>query len=70
MQRTIRTPTLEIAYLEYGPADGPVAILLHGFPDDPHCYDQTAPPLAAVTIVAVPVGSSAGGPPLILLSTL
>ena len=46
MQRTIRTPTLEIAYLESGPADGPVAILLHGFPDDPHCYDQTAPLLA------------------------
>ena len=47
MQRTIRTPALEIAYLESGPADGPVAILLHGFPDDPHCYDQTAPLLAA-----------------------
>jgi len=47
MQRTIRTPTLDIAYLESGPTDGPVAILLHGFPDDPHCYDQTAPLLAA-----------------------
>jgi len=47
MQRTIRTPTLEIAYLESGPAEGPPAILLHGFPDDPHCYDQTAPLLAA-----------------------
>lgn len=47
MQRTIRTPTLEIAYLESGPADGPAAMLLHGFPDDPHCYDQSAPLLAA-----------------------
>jgi pimeloyl-ACP methyl ester carboxylesterase len=47
MQRAIRTPTLEIAYLESGPADGQAAILLHGFPDDPHCYDQVAPKLAA-----------------------
>jgi pimeloyl-ACP methyl ester carboxylesterase len=47
MQRTIRAPTLEIAYLESGPADGPAAILLHGFPDDPRCYDQTTPLLAA-----------------------
>jgi pimeloyl-ACP methyl ester carboxylesterase len=46
MQRTIRTSALEIAYLESGPAEGPVSILLHGFPDDPHCYDQTAPKLA------------------------
>lgn len=47
MQRTVRTPTLEIAYLESGPDRGPAAILLHGFPDDPHCYDQVAPKLAA-----------------------
>ena len=46
MQQAIRTPTLEIAYQESGPADGPVAILLHGFPDDPHCYDEVAPKLA------------------------
>ncbi|HSV13066.1 MAG TPA: alpha/beta hydrolase, partial [Tepidisphaeraceae bacterium] len=46
MQRTIRTPTLEIAFLDTGPPDGPPVILLHGFPDDPHCYDDVAPPLA------------------------
>jgi pimeloyl-ACP methyl ester carboxylesterase len=45
--RTIRTPVLEIAYLESGPADGPPVILLHGWPSDVHDYDGVAPPLAA-----------------------
>ncbi len=41
------TPVLEIGYLEYGPADGPPAILLHGFPDDAWAYHEVAPDLAA-----------------------
>ena len=32
--KTIATPALDIAYLERGPSDGPVTILVHGFPDD------------------------------------
>src|SRR5579875_960020 len=44
--RRVRTPVLEIAYLESGPADG-VPVVLLGFPDDPHCYDDVAPGLAA-----------------------
>ena len=44
--RTVRTPTLEIAYHAYGPAGGSPIILLHGFPDDAHAYDRMAPPLA------------------------
>jgi pimeloyl-ACP methyl ester carboxylesterase len=44
--KTILTPTLEIAYEESGPADGPPAILMHGFPDDVHAYYDVAPPLA------------------------
>jgi pimeloyl-ACP methyl ester carboxylesterase len=44
--KTVQTPVLEIAYLESGPADGPVAILLHGWPSDVHDYDDVAPPLA------------------------
>src|SRR5829696_1870355 len=38
---------LNIAYYEEGPADGPVAILLHGFPYDIHTYADVAPKLAA-----------------------
>jgi pimeloyl-ACP methyl ester carboxylesterase len=45
--KTVRTPTLEIAYEESGPAEGPPVVLLHGFPDDVHAYDGVAPPLAA-----------------------
>ena len=44
--KTVRTPVLEIGYLESGPADGQVVILLHGWPSDVHDYDELAPPLA------------------------
>ena len=45
--KTVRTPVLEIAYRQAGPADGPVVILLHGWPSDVHDYDAVVPPLAA-----------------------
>ena len=45
--KTVRTPTLEIAYEESGPAEGPPVVLLHGFPDDVRAYDGVVPPLAA-----------------------
>jgi pimeloyl-ACP methyl ester carboxylesterase len=45
-QRTIQTPTLDIGYEETGSASGFPVILLHGFPDDVHAYDDVAPPLA------------------------
>lgn len=41
--RTVRTEVLEIAYEEAGPPDALPAILLHGFPYDPRCYDAVAP---------------------------
>src|SRR5439155_22520363 len=44
--KTIRTPMLEIAYEESGPADGSPVVLLHGFPDDVRAYDGVAPALA------------------------
>ena len=47
MIETVRTPILEIAYEETGPADGKSVVLMHGFPDDIHAYDDVAPPLAA-----------------------
>lgn len=45
--RSVRTPTLEIAYEEHGPATGAPVILLHGFPYDPRAFDEVAPPLAS-----------------------
>jgi pimeloyl-ACP methyl ester carboxylesterase len=44
---TVRTDVLEIAYEAHGPSSGPPVVLLHGFPYDPRCFDQVAPPLAA-----------------------
>ncbi len=45
MIKTVRISSLEIAYEERGPADGVPVILLHGFPDDPHAYDDAVPSL-------------------------
>jgi pimeloyl-ACP methyl ester carboxylesterase len=44
--RSIQTPVLDIAYEESGDARGFPIVLLHGFPDDVHAFDQVAPPLA------------------------
>jgi pimeloyl-ACP methyl ester carboxylesterase len=44
--QTVRTPVLEVAYLESGPPDGPPVVLLHGWPSDVHDWDGVAPPLA------------------------
>lgn len=43
----VKAGVLEVAYAETGPADGPVVILLHGWPYDIHSYDDVAPLLAA-----------------------
>lgn len=43
--RRIRVNGLELAYLEMG--SGPLIMLLHGFPDTAHGYDEVMPPLAA-----------------------
>src|SRR5882762_5483910 len=45
--RYVDAGVLNIAYYEAGPADGLVAILLHGFPYDIHSYVDVAPRLAA-----------------------
>jgi pimeloyl-ACP methyl ester carboxylesterase len=45
--KLVRTDLLEIAYAEYGPHDGPAAILLHGWPYDIHAFEEVAPRLAA-----------------------
>src|SRR6476660_9470370 len=38
---------LNVGYAEAGPGDGPVVILLHGWPYDIHSYADVAPLLAA-----------------------
>ena len=45
--RHINAGLLDVAYAETGPAEGPVVILLHGWPYDIHSYDKVAPLLAA-----------------------
>jgi pimeloyl-ACP methyl ester carboxylesterase len=45
--RHVDAGVLDIAYYEAGPADGPAAMLMHGFPYDIHSYVDVAPMLAA-----------------------
>jgi pimeloyl-ACP methyl ester carboxylesterase len=44
------TDVLEIGLESAGPIDGPVAVLLHGFPYDVRCYDGVATKLAAAGV--------------------
>ena len=44
--RKIRAGVLSVGYVEVGPARGPAAILLHGWPYDIHSYVDVAPLLA------------------------
>src|ERR1700754_1279086 len=45
--RHVDAGVLNIAYYEAGPADGPVVMLMHGFPYDIHSYVDVVPILAA-----------------------
>ena len=42
-EKSVQTPVLDIGYVESG--QGFPVILLHGFPDDVHAWDDVAPPL-------------------------
>ncbi len=44
--RTAMVEGVEIAYREAGPADGPVVLLLHGFPTSSHMFRNLIPTLA------------------------
>ncbi|MEN5034011.1 alpha/beta hydrolase [Pseudomonas sp. TWI929] len=43
----VNAGVLDVAYVEQGPADGPVVILLHGWPYDIHSFEAVTPALAA-----------------------
>jgi len=43
---TVTANDVEFSYLEWGPADGPLALLLHGFPDSAHTWRLLGPVLA------------------------
>jgi pimeloyl-ACP methyl ester carboxylesterase len=45
--RQITAGLLNVGYAEAGPANGPVVVLLHGWPYDLHSYDEVTPLLAA-----------------------
>jgi pimeloyl-ACP methyl ester carboxylesterase len=45
MERVI-VNDVDFAYLEWGPADGPLALCLHGFPDSAHTWRLLGPALA------------------------
>jgi len=45
--KQIDVGVLNVGYAEAGPADGPVVILLHGWPYDIHSYADVAPVLAS-----------------------
>ena len=49
----VRTPTLEIAYTDHGPANRDVVVLLHGFPYAPRAYDDVVAPLVAAGCRAI-----------------
>src|SRR6266571_7238477 len=43
--KSIGTPVLSIGYEDHGNPQGFPIILLHGFPDDVHAWDEVTPPL-------------------------
>ncbi len=45
--RQVRAGVVSVGYAETGPADGPVVILLHGWPYDIHSFADVAPLLAS-----------------------
>ncbi|MEJ1962965.1 MAG: alpha/beta hydrolase [Gammaproteobacteria bacterium] len=45
--RQVRAGELDVGYVDVGPRDAKVAILLHGWPYDIHCFEEVAPLLVA-----------------------
>lgn len=51
--RRVRVNGVELAYLQLGPEDGPLALCLHGFPDHAHTWMYLLPALAEAGFAAV-----------------
>jgi pimeloyl-ACP methyl ester carboxylesterase len=54
-RRTVRAGGHTIGYLECGPADGPVVVLLHGLASDSETWDRALPPLGSHGLRALAV---------------
>ena len=52
-ERQVDANGLRIHYLEAGPADGPLVLLLHGYPDSARTWEHQLPALAAAGYRAV-----------------
>jgi pimeloyl-ACP methyl ester carboxylesterase len=52
--KQIDASVLNVGYAEAGPTDGPVVLLLHGWPDDIQSYVDVAPLLASAGYRVVP----------------
>jgi len=67
----VKAGLLNVEYAEVGPADGPVVILLHGWPYDIHSYVDVAPLLAEKGYrVLVPYARGYGGTQFVSAKTL
>src|SRR5579864_8020510 len=67
--KRVRTGVLEIGYYEDGDSSGFPVILLHGFPDDAHAYDDVLPVLAKAGCRALAVFLRGYGPTRFLDAT-
>ena len=54
LSKTVTVNGLEIFYRESGPSDGPVVLLLHGFPSSSHMFRNLIPALAETNRVIAP----------------
>jgi pimeloyl-ACP methyl ester carboxylesterase len=43
--KSVKTEVLDVAFYDSGPSDALPAVLLHGFPYDPHSYDDVVAPV-------------------------
>jgi pimeloyl-ACP methyl ester carboxylesterase len=67
----VKTPVLDVAYEESGPADGLPVLLLHGFPYDPRSFDAVAATVNAAGFrTIVPYLRGYGGTTFLTADTL